>query len=108
MQPLLNRPATAGNWYRQVDAVQRRSLLAASVGWMLDSMDVQLYSLILLEVMSTLKMDSATGGLVASTTLVSSAIGGIVLGVLGDRIGRIRVLMISVLLYSVATFACGL
>ena len=36
--------------YREITPEQRRSLLAASLGWMLDSMDVQLYALILLDV----------------------------------------------------------
>jgi len=75
---------------------------------MLDSMDVQLYALILLEVMRALEMDSGTGGLLASLTLLSSAVGGVLFGVLADRIGRTRALMMSILVYSIFTGACGL
>jgi MFS family permease len=96
-----------GAWYRRVTVEQKRSLLAASLGWMLDSMDVQLYALILLEVMRDLNMDAATGGLLASFTLLSSAAGGFVFGVLADRIGRTRALMLSILVYSIFTAACG-
>jgi MFS family permease len=95
-------------WYRQITRQQRRSLLAASLGWMLDSMDVQLYALILLEVMRALDMDKSTGGLLASFTLLASAVGGILFGVIADRIGRTRALMLSILVYSVFTGACGL
>jgi MFS family permease len=91
----------------QVTREQRRSLLAASLGWMLDSMDVQLYALVLLEVMSDLGMDKGTGGLLASFTLLASAAGGILFGVLADRIGRTRALMASILVYSIFTAACG-
>jgi MFS family permease len=75
---------------------------------MLDSMDVQLYALVLLEVMQALEMDSGTGGLLASFTLLASAVGGVLFGVLADRIGRTRALMLSILVYSIFTGACGL
>jgi MFS family permease len=103
-------PSTSSwlSWYRQVTSEQRRSLLAASLGWMLDSMDVQLYALILLEVMHSLDMDSGTGGLLASYTLLASAAGGILFGVLADRAGRTKALIASILVYSVFTAACGL
>lgn len=86
---------------------QRRSLLAASLGWMLDSMDVQLYALVLVNVMRDLEMDAATGGLLVSITLAGSVAGGLLFGILADRIGRTRALMASILLYSVFTAACG-
>ncbi len=93
---------------RQITSQQRRALVAASLGWMLDSMDVQLYALVLLEVMESLNMDAGTGGLLASFTLLASAVGGVVFGVLADRIGRTKALMLSILVYSVFTGACGL
>jgi MFS family permease len=95
-------------WWSESTTEQRRSLLAASVGWMLDSMDVQLYALVLLDVMQGLRMDSATGGLLASLTLLASAAGGTLFGVLADRVGRARALRASILVYSVFTAACGL
>lgn len=96
------------SFLRTATPEQRRSLLAASLGWMLDSMDVQIYALVLLEVMRDLGMDSGIGGLLASITLLGSAAGGLLFGVLADRIGRTRALMASILLYSVFTGACGL
>jgi len=95
-------------WHQEITPQQRKSLVAASLGWMLDSMDVQLYALVLLEVMQDLDMDAATGGLLASFTLLASALGGVVFGVLADRIGRTKALMLSIIVYSVFTFACGL
>jgi MFS family permease len=96
------------SFLRAATPAQRRSLLAASLGWMLDSMDVQIYALVLLEVMRDLDMDSGTGGLLASITLLASAAGGFLFGVIADRLGRTRALMASILLYSVFTAACGL
>ena len=43
----------------------------------------------------------------ASLTLGASAVGGLVFGVIADKLGRTRALSLSILLYSVFTFACG-
>ena len=94
-------------WWREGDAKARTALLAASLGWMLDAFDVMLYSLVLKSLMADLRIDSATAGWVASITLIAAAGGGLVFGVLADRLGRTRALMLSVLLYSIFTAACG-
>jgi MFS family permease len=86
----------------------RRALIAASLGWLLDSFDVMLYALVLAALMADMGMDRATGGLLGSLTLAASAAGGIVFGVVADRIGRTRALSLSILLYSIFTAACGL
>ena len=81
--------------------------MAASLGWMLDAFDVMLYALILTAVIQDLGLSRETGGLMASLTLGASAIGGLMFGVLADKLGRTRALNLSILLYSVFTFACG-
>jgi MFS family permease len=83
-------------------------LVAASLGWLLDAFDVMLYALILTAVIQDLGLSRETGGLMASLTLGASAIGGLVFGVIADKLGRTRALSLSILLYSVFTFACGL
>jgi MFS family permease len=95
-------------FWREAPAEARRALVAAGLGWMLDSFDVMLYSLVLAALMSDLGMSTATAGLLGSVTLLSSAAGGFVFGVLADRFGRTRALVWSVLIYSVFTALCGL
>ena len=95
-------------WLTEATAAQRRALLAASLGWMLDSMDILLYSMVLAYMMKDLGMAEGTAGLMASLTLGASAVGGILFGILADRIGRVRSLMLSIFSYSVFTAACGL
>jgi MFS family permease len=94
-------------WFWGAPAGARRALLAASLGWMLDAFDVLLYALLLPSVMAGLHMTKATAGLLGSLTLVAAAVGGVVLGLVADRWGRTRALMISVVLYAVFTAACG-
>jgi MFS family permease len=92
----------------QVTTAERRSLIAGGLGWMLDSMDVMLYSMVLTTLMSDLGMGKTTAGFLNSLTLLSSALGGIAFGFLADRIGRVRSMTISILVYSLASGACGL
>jgi MFS family permease len=87
---------------------QRRTLLAAALGWMLDSFDAMLYALVLAHVMRDLGMTKATAGLLSTLMLLASGIGGILFGFLADRIGRKRALMLSIVTYSVCSFASGL
>lgn len=94
-------------WWREADQPARRAFVAASLGWMLDSFDVMLYALVLVAVRQDLGMDASTAGSLQSLTLVASAVGGLLFGVLADKWGRTRALMLSVLLYSVFTAACG-
>jgi MFS family permease len=95
-------------WWQHGSSEARRALVAASLGWMLDSFDVMLYALVLASIIPELGMTKETAGLLGSVTLVASAVGGMIFGVLADRFGRTRALMASVLIYSVFTAACGL
>ncbi len=99
--------STTFEWWNKSSPVARKALVAASLGWMLDSFDVMLYALVLAVLMTDLGMDNATGGSLASLTLVASAIGGVLFGVIADRFGRVRALVMSILIYSVFTAACG-
>jgi MFS family permease len=96
------------DWPDEVTGPQRRTLVAGGLGWLLDAMDVMLYSLVLSHLMRDLGMGKGTAGLLNSLTLLASAAGGLLFGVLADRVGRTRALMVSILVYSVASGACGL
>lgn len=95
-------------WFRKTPAPARRALLASCFGWMLDSFDVMLYALVLAHLMSDLSMSKPTTGLLGSLTLLASAFGGMIFGVVADRLGRTVALRASILIYSVFTFMCGL
>ncbi|MGZ4732797.1 MAG: MFS transporter, partial [Terriglobales bacterium] len=94
--------------FTQVTSAQRRTLLAAALGWMLDAFDAMLYALVLAHVMRDLGMTKGTAGLLNSLTLLASGIGGVAFGFIADRLGRKRALMLSILTYSVCSFASGL
>src|SRR6267142_4789346 len=101
-------PLPGFGWPRDVTSAERKSLIAGGLGWMLDAMDVMLYSFVLTNLILEFGMNTRTAGLLSSLTLVASAIGGFIFGILADRIGRTRALMASILVYSLASAACGL
>lgn len=93
----------------EITATQKRTLLAAALGWGLDGFDVMLYSNIAKQVMTDLNITSkALVGLPNTFMLLASGIGGILFGFIADRIGRKKALMISILTYSVCSFGSGL
>jgi MFS family permease len=75
---------------------------------MLDAMDVMLYSMVLAELLVHMGISKPQAGFLNSLTLAASAVGGMAFGMIADRVGRRRALMASILVYSVASFACGL
>ncbi|MEX2663545.1 MAG: MFS transporter [Vicinamibacterales bacterium] len=95
-------------WWSAGSPQARKALIAASLGWMLDSFDVMLYALVLASIIADLGMSKETAGALGSLTLLASAAGGLLFGIVADRFGRTRALIASVLIYSVFTAACGL
>src|SRR3954451_14514513 len=93
---------------RQVTPAQKRTLIAAALGWALDAFDVMLYAMVLTHIMRDLGMTKGMAGLLNTLTLLASGIGGILFGFIADRVGRKRALMLSILTYSVFSFASGL
>lgn len=95
-------------FWKEASPEARRALIAASMGWALDAFDIMLFALVLPELRADFGMSATTAGILASVTLVASAFGGVIFGVIADRYGRTRALILSVLMYSVFTAACGL
>jgi MFS family permease len=98
---------TTQSWWSEISPKQRYALIAATLGWVLDNMDVLMYAIVLGEIIKHFGISAATGGFLNSLTLMSSAIGGVLFGVLADRFGRTRSMMASILVYSVFTALCG-
>jgi MFS family permease len=105
--PLIPNPRLSMSWLTTASPAQRRALTAASLGWMLDSMDVMLYAMVLPAVQRDLHLSSALSGAMMSATLLAAAAGGLFFGWFADRLGRTVALNASLLIYSVATAACG-
>ncbi|ABG05336.1 major facilitator superfamily MFS_1 [Rubrobacter xylanophilus DSM 9941] len=95
-------------WYRSLRGNARHAFWAAFLGWALDAFDFMVLSFSLSAITATFALSSGQAGLIGTVTLVVSALGGVLAGVLADRIGRVKTLMITVAVFSVFTFLSGL
>ena len=91
------------SWASGITRTQWRTLWAAHLGWALDAFDVMLYAFALGAIREEFHLSAAQAGAMASATLVASAAGGILFGVLADRVGRVRALVLAILTYSLFT-----
>src|SRR5579862_3416135 len=101
-------------WYRQLTRYHWLVLVLSSAGWLLDCMDQQLFGLArrpaVMELLHARPDDAAMAGTVTEYAgyatmffMIGWALGGLVFGILGDRVGRVRTMVVSILFYSVFT-----
>lgn len=97
------KPLNRGQWF---------VLAAAFLGWMFDGVEIGLFPLVGRPALQDLLgiTDDKTIAFYFSSIiacfLVGAAIGGVSLGWLGDKIGRVRGLVICMVMYSLFTGAC--
>jgi MFS transporter, SHS family, sialic acid transporter len=105
------------NQDRQVERItsgQWLVLIGALLGWLFDGMEMGVFSLVGRSALSDLLAttdETKIGfwfGAVTAGFLVGAAAGGVLFGWLGDRIGRVRAMSLSVLTYALFTGFCGL
>ncbi|MGA2630826.1 MAG: MFS transporter [Terriglobia bacterium] len=107
-------PAAPSSW-AQLSRYQWLVLVVAWLGWVFDSMDATIYALVMTPALREILGARGTtenigwyGGLIFSIFVVGWAVGGIVFGIVADRIGRARTLVITILIYAVFTALAGL
>jgi MFS family permease len=74
---------------------------------MLDAMDFMLYAMAIGQLRTYFAINDATAGLLGTVTLALSAFGGLLFGVVADRLGRTRALMGTILIFSVASLGAA-
>ncbi len=100
-----------GPWYKQLNGYHWFVFLVASLGWLFDTMDQQLFNLArqpaIAELLGTKLGDPETagkvkefGGYATTIFMLGWAIGGLVFGIMGDRVGRARTMLLTIVLYS--------
>lgn len=91
------------NWYREITPRERKTFWGCFGGWALDALDVQMFSLAIPALIATFGLDKTDAGLISGVTLVSSALGGWIMGAMSDRIGRVRALQMTIIWFSLFT-----
>lgn len=91
-----------------VDRYARKALIASNVGYAMDGFDLMILSFMLPAVVAGLHLTGSEAGSLITWTLIGAVIGGLVVGTLSDRSGRIRVLSWTILLFAIFTGLCAL
>jgi MFS family permease len=96
------------NWFSSMSGKERRTFWACFSGWALDAMDVQLYALAMPTLIALWGLSKSQAGMLATSALLVSSLGGWIAGILADRIGRAKVLRLTIIWFSAFTFLSGL
>src|SRR2546430_1890153 len=89
-------------------------LVAAFLGWMFDGLEMGIFPLVARPALQDMMPTAGGGdqfvglwmGRITALFLVGAAAGGLTFGWLGDRIGRVRSMALSILTYSLFTGLC--
>lgn len=87
-------------WFTELSTRERRTLYAGFGGYAVDAFDFMIYTFLIPTLIAAWGMTKSEAGMIATSSLISSALGGWLAGILADRYGRVRVLQ-----WTIATFA---
>ena len=94
-------------WLYKLDSRERTTLVGTFAGWMLDGLDVSVYSFVLPTLILLWHISRQEGGALATSALLLSSLGGWLAGLAADRYGRVRVLQITIVWFATFTFLSG-
>lgn len=106
-QPGGAAPPKQRAWVLDLTTRERSTLVATFGGWALDGMDVMVYSFVIPTLIAAWHISKGQAGLLGTAALLISAVGGWLAGLLADRLGRVRVLQITILWFAFFTFLSG-
>src|ERR1700710_3207144 len=93
---------------RDANAEARKALWGSALGYAMDGFDLLILGFMLRVISSDLGFGPAQGASLVTATLIGAVIGGVIFGMLSDRIGRIRVLTWTIVLFAIFTGMCAL
>lgn len=90
------------------EAEARRALWGSALGYAMDGFDLLILGFMLTAISKDLQLTQPQAASLVTGTLVGAVVGGLVFGMLSDRLGRVRVLTWSIVLFAVFTGLCAL
>jgi MFS family permease len=95
------------NWYSELDLNGKRTFIASFLGWSIDALDYMVFTFVISTLIHLWGINLGQAGMLGTVTLLFSAIGGWGAGILADRYGRVRMLQITILWFSICTIGIG-
>jgi len=92
---------------RMLTPVQRKTFVAAFLGWALDAFDFFIVTFVIKDISKEFGLEIATTLFAVTIALLFRPVGALIFGLAADRFGRRGPLMASILLYSVFELASG-
>jgi len=86
----------------------RKALWGSALGYAMDGFDLLILGFMLRAISADLQLTQAQAASLVTATLVGAVIGGVGFGMLSDRLGRVRVLTWTIVLFAVFTGMCAL
>jgi MFS family permease len=97
-----------GSSVRNSDTEARRALWGSALGYAMDGFDLLILGFMLRVISADLHLTAAEAASLVTATLVGAVLGGLGFGMLSDRLGRVRVLTWTIVLFAVFTGMCAL
>lgn len=94
-------------WIRELNSTERKTFVGAFGGWAIDALDFMVFTFVISTLISIWGIDKGQAGMLGTVTLLFSALGGWIAGILADRYGRVKILQITIIWFSVCTVAIG-
>ena len=92
----------------EVDRNARRAMWGSAIGYAMDGFDLLILGFMLNAISSDLHLTSVQAASLVTATLVGAVVGGFGFGMLSDRLGRVRVLTWTIVVFAVFTGMCAL
>jgi MFS family permease len=96
------------NQYQKPTRIHYKILGLSWAGWVFDFYDLILFTFLIIPIGKELQLSQLTLSYALGASLAATAVGGVIFGILSDRYGRRTVLQLTIIIYSLGTFLCGL
>ena len=107
-QPVATAGAVEASRPEVVDREAIKALIGSALGYAMDGFDLLILGFMLKAIATDLALTQAQAASLVTATLIGAVLGGIGFGMLSDRLGRVRVLTWTIVIFAVFTGLCGL
>lgn len=91
--------------HQSTTTYQKQVVASTAFGFVLENMDIMFLSFTLSSIISELHISSAAAGWIGTITNFGMLVGGVIFGILADRIGRIKTFSHTIFIFALATAA---
>jgi MFS family permease len=107
VEDIVGLSAATGTSVQSGDDEARKALWGAALGYAMDGFDLLILGFMLKAISAELHLTPTAAASLVTATLIGAVLGGLGFGMLSDRLGRVRVLTWTIVLFAVSTGMCA-